>query len=215
MKRKLDIFKILTLSLFLLTIVACDNTNDLNVETAEFSVNNDTVYLTKSITFTANDSLGGNEYSWDFGDGNKVVGKYNVTHTYKNGGKYMATLTINGFNSTKAIIVYKGTVSFRIINKSNEYINFLTYIDDYQTGNVNRFNVQPESKSDTIYCTNAPSNSNHMLGISLFINNSEYMLEDIIWISDFEHHDIIVTDDTRVKPRSYSGNPNIVMIKDL
>lgn len=79
MKRKLNIFKSLTLSLALLSIVACDSTNDLNVETAAFTVTNDSVYLTKSITFTANDSLGGNDYSWDFGDGNKVMGKYNVT----------------------------------------------------------------------------------------------------------------------------------------
>ena len=215
MKRKPNIFKALTLVLFLLTIVACDSTNDLKVETAAFSVNNDSVYLTKSITFTASDSLGGNEYAWDFGDGNKLMGRYNVTHTYEKGGQFTATLTINGFKSSKAITVYKGTVSFRIINQSNEYINFLTYIDNYLTGNVNRFNVQPKSNSNTIYCINSSTTQKHILGISLFINNSEYMLEDILWISDFEHHDIIVTDETKVHARSYSGNPNIVMIKDL
>jgi len=41
------------------------------------------------------------------------------------------------------------------------------------------------------------------------------MMEDILWISDFEHHDIIVTDETKVHARSSSGIPNIVMIKDL
>lgn len=215
MKYKLNIYKALTLSFFLLAIVACNSINELNVETAAFTVTNDSVYLTKPITFTASDSLGGNEYSWDFGDGDKVMGKYNVTHSYDTGGQYVVTLKINGYTSSKTITVYNGTVSFRIINQSNQYINFLTYIDSYMSGNVNRFDVQPNSNSSIIYCTNNFTTQKHLLGISLFINNSEYLLEDILWISDFEHHDIIVTDDTRVKPRSYSGNPKIVMIKDL
>jgi len=215
MNYKLNIIKVLTLSLFLIVIVACNNINELNVETAAFTVSNDSVYLTKSITFTASDSIGGNEYSWDFGDGNKLMGKYNVTHSYDTGGQYMVTLKINGYSSSKIITVYNGTVSFRIINQSNQYINFLTYIDSYQTGNVNRFDVQPKSDSNIIYCINKSTTQKHILGISLFINNSEYMLEDILWISDFERHDIIVTDETKVHARSSSGIPNIVMIKDL
>ena len=106
MNCKLNLLTILSLSFTLLTFVACDKTNGLEVRTAEFSVNHDSIYLTNSVVFTANDSLGGNEYSWDFGDGNTETGKYNVTHTYEKGGIYLASMTINGFKSSRVITVY-------------------------------------------------------------------------------------------------------------
>jgi PKD repeat protein len=215
MRLRLFFLKTLTSSLLLLTVAACDIENGIDVKTAEFTVNDDSVYLTKPLKFIANDTLGGNEYYWDFGDGNKVVGKHNITHTYESGGTYMATLTINGFTSSKLVTIFNGTVGFKFINKSNKYIDILTYIDDYQNGNVNRFLVPHRSESKTIYCTNSYTTGNHILGISLFINNSEYNLENVMWIADFQHYDIILTDSTRVYPRSSNGNSSIVMIKDL
>ena len=215
MLRRQTIFKALSLTLILLTFVACDKTNGLEVKTAEFSVNHESVYLTKSVTFTAKDSLGGNEYSWDFGDGSTVIGKYNATHTYEKGGIYLASMTINGYKSEKAITVYKGTLSFRIVNKSSKYFDCLTYIDNYENGSVNRFLVGMKSQSDTIYPSNPYTGSNHIFGVSFFIENSEYTLPDILWIGDFKHHDITVTDTTKVTPRSSHGISSSVMIKDL
>jgi PKD domain len=214
MLRRQTIFKALSLTLILLTFVACDKTNGLEVKTAEFSVNHESVYLTKSVTFTAKDSLGGNEYSWDFGDGSTVIGKYNATHTYEKGGIYLASMTINGYKSEKAINVYKGTLSFRIVNKSSKYFECLTYIDNY-SGSVSRFLVDPKSQSDTIYGANLNNGDQHIFGVSFFIENSEYTLPNIIWVKDFQHYDILVTDTTMVTPRSSHGIPNSIMIKDL
>ena len=215
MNFRLNILTILFLSLSLLTFVACDKTNGLEVKTAEFSVNHDSIYLTNSVVFTANDSLGGNEYSWDFGDGNTETGKYNVTHTYEKGGIYLASMTINGFKSSRTITVHKGTLSFRIVNKSSKYFDCLTWIDDYN-GSVSRFWVDPKSQSDTKYGWSSTNKGNqHRFGISIFIENSEYTFPDIIWINDFQHHDFIVTDSTIVVPRSSHNNSNSVLIKDL
>jgi len=215
MNFRLNILTILLLSLSLLTFVACDKTNGLEVKTAEFSVNNDSIYLTKSVVFTANDSLGGNEYCWDFGDGKTETGKYNVTHIYEKGGTYIASMSINGLKSSRVITVFKGTLSFKIINKSSKFFECLTYIDNYN-GSVKRFLIDSKSESDTIYGWSSNWNQKmHIFGVSFFINNSEYTLPEFMWIEDFKHTEIIVSDTTKIVPRSGITFPNGVMIKDL
>ena len=217
MLRRQTIFKSLSLTLSLLTFVACDKTNGLEVKTAEFSINQESRYLTKDVSFVAKDSIGGNDYTWDFGDGNTLTGKYKVNHKYEKGGIFMTSLTINGITSSEAIKVNNGTLSFRIVNKSNKYFDCLTYLDNYESGSVSRFYVNPKSQSDTIYggLPNTYFGSFHIFGISFFINNSEYTLPDIKWIEDFKHHDINVTDTTKVIPRSGLGFPTSIMLKDL
>lgn len=213
--RKLTVFKTLSFILTLTTIVACDDKTELQVKTAEFTVDAKPAYLTETISFVAKDSVGGNEYSWDFGDGNTLKGKYNVTHKYEKAGTYLASMTINGIKSTKEMIVQKGTLSFKILNKSSKYIDFLTYIDNYETGSVSRFMVGMKSQSDTIYGSNLYMGNHHLFGISFFIENTEYTLPNIIWLSDYQHYDIVVTDSTKLIPRSSHGNSSIVLIKDL
>jgi hypothetical protein len=217
MLRRQTIFKTLSFTLSLLIFVACDKTNGLEVKTADFSIIQKSKYLTKDVSFVAKDSIGGNEYSWDFGDGETLTGKYKVTHKYEKGGIFLASLTINGITRSEAIKVNNGTLSFRIVNTSSTYFDCLTYLDNYEAGSVSRFLVNPKSQSDTIYggLPNTYLGSSHLFGISLFIENSEYTLSDIKWIEDFKHHDIIVTDTTKVVPRSGHGFTDPVMIKDL
>ena len=217
MNYKIDILTVLSLTLLSMTFVACDKTNDPEVKSAEFTLNQESIYLTKDVRFVAKDSIGGNEYSWDFGDGQTITGKYKVTHKYEKGGLFLTSLTINGITSSEVIKVNNGTLSFRIVNKSSKYFNCLTYLDNYESGSVKRFYVYPESQSDTIYggLPNTYFGTFHIFGISFFINNSEYTLPDIRWIEDFKHHDIIVTDTTKISPRSYSGTSTSIMIKDL
>lgn len=216
MKLRQNIFKTLFLSLTLMTFVACDKTNDPEVKTADFSIIQGSKYLLKEVSFVAKDSIGGNEYLWDFGDGNTLTGRYNVTHKYEKGGSFLTSLTVNGITSSNEITVHKGTLSFRIVNKSSKYFDCLTYIDNYQSGSVKRFLVDPKSQSDTIY-GGIPIRFGiyHIFGISFFIENSEYTLPDIVWIEDFKHHDITVTDTTKVVPRNSHGFVNSIMIKDL
>jgi hypothetical protein len=187
------------------------------VKTAEFSINQESRYLTKDVSFLAKDSIGGNEYSWDFGDGETLTGKYKVTHKYEKGGLFLTSLTINGITRSKVIKVNNGTLSFRIVNKSSKYFDCLTYLDNYEAGSVSRFLVNPKSQSDTIYggLPNTGFGSFHSFGISLFIENSEYTFPYFKWIEDFKHSDVVVTDTTKVIPRSGHGFPTGIMLKDL
>ena len=124
-------------------------------------------------------------------------------------------MTINGFKSEKAITVYKGTLSFRIVNKSSKFFECLTYIDNYSSS-VTRFLVDSKSETDTIYGWSSTYNQKmHIFGVSFFINNSEYTFPEFLWIEDFKHTDIIVSDTTKIVPRSGITFPNGVMIKDL
>ena len=217
MLRRQTIFKILSLALSLFTFVACDRTNELEVKTAEFSIKQESKFIAKDVSFIANDSIGGNEYSWNFGDGQTLTGKYKVTHKYEKGGLFLVSLTINGITSSELIKVNNGTLSFKIVNKSSKYFDCLTYLDNYESGSVSRFLVDPKSESDTIYGGSPyySLGSHHIFGVSFFIENSEYTFSDIIWIENFKHSDIVVTDTTRVIPRSSHGNSNSIMIKDL
>ncbi len=215
MKRKLEIFKALALSLF--TLVSCDKSNEIEVKTADFSINQESKYLTKDVNFIAKDSIGGDEYAWDFGDGQTLTGKYKVIHKYERGGIFMTSLTINGITKSEVIKVNNGTLSFRIVNKSSKYFDCLTYLDNYESGSVKRFYVNPKSESDTIY-GGSPYYSignQHLFGISFFIENSEYTFSDLKWIENFKHSDIVVTDTTKVTPRSGHGVLTSIMIKDL
>lgn len=51
----------------------------------------------QSIEFTGR-SIGANEFTWDFGDGNTAYGDHSVIHTYKNPGTYTVTLLANNFD---------------------------------------------------------------------------------------------------------------------
>ncbi|ADQ78194.1 PKD domain containing protein [Paludibacter propionicigenes WB4] len=215
MNCKLNILTGLSLALLSMTFVACDGNNSLDVKTAEFSVKQDPVYLKSDVNFVAQDSIGGNKYSWNFGDGCTLTGKYNVTHKYEKEGVYTTSMKVNGMTSSKTITVHKGTLSFRVVNKSSKYFDCLTYIDNYETGSVSRFMVRMNSQSDTIYGYNFNNGNNHIFGISFFIDNSEYTLPNLIWLENFKHRDIIVSDTTKVIPRSSHGVSNSVMIKDL
>jgi hypothetical protein len=203
--------------LSLLIFVACDKTNELEVKTAEFSMIQESRYLTKEVSFVAKDSIGGNVYSWDFGDGKTLTGKYKVTHKYEKGGTFIISLTINGITKSEIIKVNNGTLSFRIVNKSSKHFDCLTYLDNYESGSVNRFLVYPKSQSDTIY-GGSPYYSfgtHHLFGVSFFIENSEYTFSELKWVENFKHSDIVVTDTTKVIPRSGHGVLTSIMIKDL
>ena len=210
-------FKTLSLALSLFTFFACDKTGEIEVKTAEFSINQESKYLAKDIIFTAADTIGGDEYTWNFGDGQTLTGKHKVTHKYEKGGTFITSLTINGKTKSEIIEVYRGTLSFRIVNKSSKYFDCLTYLDNYESGSVKRFHVSPKSDTDTIYSgsPNYASGSHHIFGVSFFIENSEYTFDDPLWIEDFKHTDILVTDTTKVIPRSGHGTPTSIMIKDL
>ena len=122
------IFKTLSLTLSLLTFVACDKTNGLEVKTAEFSINQESSYLTKDVSFVAKDSIGGNEYSWNFGDGQTLTGKYKVTHKYEKGGLFLTSLTINGITKSE-VIAYDDLGTEAIRNLEVENLPVIVVID--------------------------------------------------------------------------------------
>lgn len=216
MKIKRRILNLLLLFFVLLILSSCNKTPDgLDVKTADFSLDSNPIFISQTLKFVAQDSLGGHAYSWNFGDGISLNGSHSVTHQFAEAGDYTVTLSINGFKTSRKITVHRGTMSFRIINNSSNYkLNFLTYIDNYEDGSVNRFDLYSKSKSDTIFASGLGQNF-HLVGISIFVKNSEYVMRPVL-VYDFHHQDVIVTDSTELHPRSSFGNqPSIVLLSDL
>jgi hypothetical protein len=219
MKNKLGNLGLFLLTITPLILMSCDNSLDgSDVKSADFSVSSESSYLTTSLDFVASDSVGGNVYSWDFGDGSKLMGGHRVSHIYKKSGAYFVNLTINGLSSSKTIHVNPGTLSFKIINNSSKFLDILTYIDNYEDGSVKRFSVYSQHQSDTIYGLNDGfilADGYHIFGISLFVENAEYTIPDLVWFEDFHHYDFLITDSTRLVARTTHGLETIVLLKDL
>jgi len=215
MQNKSNIPALLSLIFSLLILSACENSFEgSDVKTADFTVNPKPSYLMETLDFVAQDTLGGNAYSWDFDDGTTLNGTHRVSHQYIKSGEYTVSLSVGRLKSTKQILVNPGTVSFKFINNSSIPLELITYIDNYEDGSVKRFHVYNKSQSDTIYGSGLRTNF-HILGVSIFIKNTEYCIPFLPLIYDFEHQNIIFTDTTKLYPRSSSGNSEGGLIKDL
>lgn len=181
------------------------------VENANFSTKTKTIYLTKSITFEAESPSENKNYYWDFGDGIKIVDGYKVTHRFEKPGIHTVKLEIDGLISTQKIRVYPGTVSYQIKNETDTELDMLTYINNWQEGNVFRKGISGKTISDTIYATVDfnPFNALLLLEGSVIIHNQEYMLyrpKKMNWVKNFNHHILIIADTTKVDKRMRYGN---------
>lgn len=215
MQNKSNIPALLSLIFSLLMLSACENSFEgSDVKTADFTVNSESSYLMETLDFVAQDSLGGSFYSWDFGDGTTLKSTHRVAHQYIKSGEYTVSLSVGRLKSTKEILVNPGTISFKFINKSSIPLDFLTYIDNYEDGSVKRFQVYNQSQSDTIYGSGLRTNF-HILGVSIFIKNTEYCMPFLPGIYDFQHRNVILTDTTKLYPRSSQGISSGGLLKDL
>jgi len=211
--------------LVLVTLIcySCSKDDDINISNANFTTTDETVYLAEPCIFEAADSLGKQNYKWDFGDGTTVKGEHTVSHQYLESGTYTASLEIGGKYQTKTIKVLPGRISYQIMNNSNYYLNVLIYIDNYEAGCTKRMNINPSLNSNTIYTTSnffvldSSTKFSHPFGISIFIDNSEYTFANQFLIADFEHHSIVLNDATLLVPRTSDGSYNgeTYTIKDL
>jgi hypothetical protein len=216
--------------LLIIALCSCDKSLDnINVRTAEFTATSETVYSYEPVIFEANDTLGGLNYNWDFGDGTSLKGGgYKVTHQFPNlyyyNANYIVELEIDGLKDSTNIEVLPGSLSYEIVNKSIKYMNVLTYIDNYETGCVKRFDINSCSKTNIIYAKRYTPRFYgpvefpliHIFGISIFMNNTEYTLPELYWITDYQHSIITLTDSTQVVCRSSHGlNDTKYYLKDL
>lgn len=76
---------------------------------AKFTLSNDTIIPGKRIS-TNNNSMGGDRWNWNFGDG-YIVSGYDVAHAYSAPGSYTVTLTA----SNTAGCIYTSTQSITVI----------------------------------------------------------------------------------------------------
>lgn len=76
--------------------------------TAAFSIQNDECEAPCQINFT-NESVGGDTYSWDFGDGNSSTDE-NPSHIYESAGVYTVTLTANESGGGSSMVSHDVTI---------------------------------------------------------------------------------------------------------
>ncbi|MBI9058465.1 MAG: PKD domain-containing protein [Labilibaculum sp.] len=222
MKQKINFSTISKALLLILFFNSCDKADEINIKNAHFEASADTIYLDELCTFVAEDTLGGLNYEWDFGDGTLLKGGHTVSHQYTTNGTHTVYLDIDGRQQTTQIKVLPGRISYQIINNSNYWLdNTLIYLDNYEAGCTKRlYGIRPKSKTDHIYATstfwarNANSHS-HIFGISIFVDNSEYTLYDCFFISDFQNHLITITDSTKLIPRMSHGDLKVSTLKEL
>lgn len=221
MKHKINFLQFSLSFIVIVLISSCTKTNDAElVKTASFKISAKTIYLDQTDTLEATDLLGNKSYEWDFGDGTTLKDASKVSHQYITAGIHTVKLKINGYEYSKEIRVLPGRVSYLIDNKSIYNLDVLIYLDNYNSGNTLRMDLNWKCKTDTIYAVHTDSHylqkSSHIFGISFFINNSEYTFPDIKWIDEFNHHLITITDSTRLSPRSGHGLPfPVYYLKDL
>jgi len=205
----------------ILLFCSCSKNDDLGINSANYKVSSETIFLDEECTFVAEDTLGKQHYHWDFGDGTLIKDGYKVSHQYTEEGSFITNLSIDGLNYSKTIQVLPGRLSYQIENNSNYYLNVLIYLDNYEAGCTKRISISNNYKSDIIYATSnhyvsgSSMKHSHIFGISIFIENSEYTIAEMFMIDDFKHHTIKINDSTLLIPRSSHGDSKEVMLKDL
>lgn len=214
MRYKLIIYQIFLIVLTILNFSSCNKSDDLNVNSADFNVSSKTVYLGETIKLEAKDTLGNASYIWDFGDGTSSKDEYRVSHQYNESGNFTASLKINGLQYSQAIRVLPGRYSYQIENNSKTDLNILTYINNYEAGDVKRMYVNKSFKTDPIYVKSFMPDVN-LFGISIFVENSEYTLAEVLFLKEYQNRIITIDDSTKLLPRSSHGIPSVILLKDL
>lgn len=207
--------------LFYLTIIVTCSCSKIKIEepapepkaeTAEFIVDKEVLYMNESLAVTVKDSSSNSaNYYYEFGDGNKLSGKYSTTHHYSKAGKYKISLKVDDKTYSKDILVKPGFLSYQIKNSSSTSLDILSYIDNPRTGTLLRDDYAPGKISDTLYISYTESNK-YLFSASLFHNNREYVVKtengESIWFEKYKHNIYNITDSTKLAPKSSSGSEN-------
>ena len=178
--------------------------------TAEFILNKSVVYVNESFVVSAKDTAGTNtNYTFDFGDGKKISGKYETSHAYSRGGTYKISLKADDHTHSQPIKVMPGYMSYQIENASAVALDMLTYIDNYKTGTLFRDEYLPQKTSDTFYVTHTITDQ-YLFGTSFFHHNKEYVIDSTIWFEKNKHHVYTITDSTKIIARHSTGPADTV-----
>ena len=116
MKRIIYIF--LSISII---ISSCHKSKEIRLPQSSFSVDNAEPEVGQTVFFT-NNSVNGNSYEWDFGDG-YISNDENPTHFFDATGTYevLLTVTSNGGDSDHSSIVITVTVPTLLLIEVREY----------------------------------------------------------------------------------------------
>jgi hypothetical protein len=207
----------LILTALISTLFSC--TKEKHISTADFTVDNEVVYLGQPVTAKATDKGGNTDYKFDFGDGSTVTTSGpSVSHEYSQPGQYTIRLLIYGKAFTKEIRVLPGILSYQIKNSTSRELNILSYVDNGQSGTLYRTNYYADKLGDTLYSSHGSLGPGlHIIGVSVFLNNNEYAMYDFVQREWRTHTIIEINDSTRVVPRTWSGSGTapIYYLKDL
>ena len=125
----------------ILLFCSCSKNDELSINSANYKVSSETIFLDEQCTFEAEDTLGTQHYHWDFGDGTFFKDGYKVAHQYTEEGSFITNLSIDGLNQSKTIHVLPGRLSYQIKNNSNYYLDVLIYLDNYDAGCTKRMTI--------------------------------------------------------------------------
>lgn len=200
---------------------ACDDNSDVvKVDNASFNVLTDLIYCTAPVEFVATDTTGGSMYTWDFGDGNTLHSRYQVTHEYDEPGNYIVSLSIGDHKFSKMISVRDGNLSYQIRNESSYYLWFNSYVDDMNNGSYREiFNVNPGYSTDSLFVFGSCSISQglHLFEVGITVYNQIYFVEGMYFLHAFQHNIFTITDSTlfvKRNPGAYEMD-SVYNLKDL
>jgi len=205
--------------LFSLFFLSCNDSpsDTIAVRNATFKATASHLYLHDINNFEAADTLGKNNYHWDFGDGTSLISGYKTTHRFDIPGTHYVKLEINGLVTSQKVIVYPGNVSYQIKNESSRELDILSYVDNMHNGTSFRKELNSKNISDTLYAKTEVygANATFLLGTSIFIQNQEYTRYKMNWIKNSKHSILSIADTTKVIKRVGTDVRGAVELKSV
>ena len=142
--------------------------------TADFSLNNDTVYLNEGAEINiTNSSLNASNYSWDFGDGG-TTSNANPNYIYSSVGDYQVKLSSYNSNcvsqNTKSVTVLLSSEIITSIKQNNQEEMSISYYANYnyqiETNDIQNKRILVYDVKGAIVIDKQFTDKNYMLSLS-------------------------------------------------
>jgi len=186
----------LTIALFFLA--ACKKQSIPEISTTDFNIKKRSLYLTQSIELNVKDSIAGNNYVWNYGDGTTETKGSKTEHQYKTSGIFEVSLTVYNKTSKTKIRVLPGDISYQIKNNSTFDLDLNSYVN--LPVNTVRSVLKPNGLSDTIYVKlQATGNLLQLTNISGIAKGKAFRFDEMFWQKDSMHNILSIDNNTKIQ----------------